>query len=62
MSHLRLVLGGLFPATHPGVALGFLDAFQAVKVSDIAEVLVKYPLTSNSTIAIGPLKELESIP
>ena len=35
-----------------------LDAYRAVTCDDIARVLTKYPLSMNTTVAIGPLTEL----
>jgi predicted Zn-dependent peptidase len=33
-------------------------AYQRVTVDEVAEVLKKYPLTTHTTVCIGPLKEL----
>jgi predicted Zn-dependent peptidase len=35
-----------------------MDSYEAVTVSDIAAVLEKYPLTANTTIAVGPMPHL----
>ena len=34
-------------------------AYRAVTLSDIARVLEKYPLSRTTTVAVGPLTELE---
>lgn len=36
-----------------------LDAYEAVTMDDVAAVLAKYPLTENTTVAIGPLAKLD---
>jgi len=35
-----------------------IQAYQAVTRDDLADVIAKYPLTSCSTVAVGPLREL----
>jgi hypothetical protein len=35
-----------------------VEAYRAVTVDDIAAVMKKYPLSRNTTVAIGPLTEL----
>ena len=35
-----------------------VDAYQAVTVDDIRGVLDRYPLTQETTVAIGPLKQM----
>jgi len=35
-----------------------LDSYEAVTVSDIVTILEKYPLTANTTVAIGPTPQL----
>ena len=37
---------------------GELSAVAGVTVADVAAILVKYPLTRATTVAIGPLAEL----
>lgn len=36
-----------------------VDAFRAVTLDDVAGILKKYPLTQNTTVAVGPLTQLE---
>jgi hypothetical protein len=35
-----------------------MDSYEAVTVADIAAVLQKYPLSANTTVAIGPIARL----
>jgi len=35
-----------------------LDSYEAVTVDDVASVLEKYPLTANTTVAVGPMPHL----
>lgn len=35
-----------------------IERYQAVSVRDVGEVLEQYPLTQNSTVAVGPLRDL----
>jgi predicted Zn-dependent peptidase len=35
------------------------EAYRKVTLADIAAVLKKYPLTQNTTVAVGPLTELK---
>ena len=36
-----------------------VDAYQAVTVADIREILDQFPLTEETTVTIGPLKEMD---
>ena len=36
-----------------------VEAYRKVTLDDIAAVLQKYPLTENTTVAVGPLKTLQ---
>ena len=36
-----------------------VEAYQAVTSDEICNVLKKYPLTQETTVAIGPLKKLD---
>jgi predicted Zn-dependent peptidase len=38
-----------------------LDVIEAVRVADVMDVLRRYPLTSCTTVAVGPLNELSRL-
>ena len=38
-----------------------VDAYQAVTVDDIRAVLDSYPLTQETTVAVGPLKQMDAL-
>ena len=35
-----------------------IDAYQAITVQDVADVLSRYPLTNNTTVSVGPKTSL----
>jgi hypothetical protein len=38
-----------------------VESYQAVTRDDIAALLEKYPMTTNTTVAVGPRKELAGV-
>ena len=54
----RYLIGGHKELQYKTIREG-VEAYRKVTLQDIAAVLKKYPLTENTTVAVGPLTELK---